>query len=538
VGDLYMQSPFTLDASAYVPAEATRGWQGLVALLGAQGIDLSMLPAPGPGDIATLLARFNDSTFGFDPIAAESVRDIPAAKAIVENTFEIGYRGTLDEGRLRPSVDFHFTRIEGGQTGLMATPSVLLDPVSTQAYLAQFLGEYFAAQVAPTLSMVPVGTVTPIETGSENPAELFFIEANVSRDVSLYGIDLAIDYRLDPRWRFKAAYSYLSEDLFEDEDLYVNAPQHKFSGEASYRHRSGFTTTGSFRYVHDFPFFSAGNRSLGARSPDPPILMRLPGVIAGCLLLSLISAPADCGTVVLSSGSGHYPLGPHAEILEDKHGEWTIEDVTGPDFVDRFEPVGADVIARVYTDSAFWIRFAIQDLREESDADRWIFEIGAVDVSHIALYEPDESAPGGWLVKETGSLLPFASREIDHHNFLFRLTPSGRTPRTIVLRAESRSELYIPLSLWSPSALLQQTNQQLLAVGLCLGALLILAAYNLFLFSSLRDPTYLFYVLFLTAAGLILGTAHGLCYQYLWSESPQWNMYAPPRWGGWRLRLF
>src|SRR5690606_12593184 len=51
--------------------------------------------------------------------------------------------------------------------------------------------------------------------------------------------------------------------------------------------------------------------------------------------------------------------------------------------------------------------------------------------------------------------------------------------------------------------------------GMLYGALLIMAIYNLFLWVSLQEKHYLFYVLFLLCTGYLVGADEGHVYQYL-----------------------
>ena len=62
-----------------------------------------------------------------------------------------------------------------------------------------------------------------------------------------------------------------------------------------------------------------------------------PHVIA---VLALAASPpaSSAEPVVLVDGIGEYPLGLHVEFLEDQDRIWSIEDVTGPDFSERFTP--------------------------------------------------------------------------------------------------------------------------------------------------------------------------------------------------------
>ena len=252
---LLMQSPFVGDAS-YMPADATLLWDVAVGVLLAEGIDLSELPPPNGDQVATVLGVLNDATFEFEPVRPDDVVNIEPLKAVINNTVEVGYKG-LWGSSLFVTADVHHTRIENGRRSIMATPNVFLDAVSLTAYLEPFVGQDQAGALATVLASVPLGTVTPQEAGVQDPADLMFTDQNLDRDVSLWGIDVALNYRLNAQWQVKTQYSYLSEDYFSKEDFYVNAPKHKVSGQIEYTHAvQGWRAQMGARYVHGFPFFA------------------------------------------------------------------------------------------------------------------------------------------------------------------------------------------------------------------------------------------------------------------------------------------
>ena len=72
--------------------------------------------------------------------------------------------------------------------------------------------------------------------------------------------------------------------------------------------------------------------------------------------------------IVLTDGQDEYPIGLNLEILEDKEKQWTIEDVTSPAIANQFVPSQESAPGFGFTDSAYWVRFHVQnEAREEAD---------------------------------------------------------------------------------------------------------------------------------------------------------------------------
>jgi signal transduction histidine kinase len=72
----------------------------------------------------------------------------------------------------------------------------------------------------------------------------------------------------------------------------------------------------------------------------------------------------------------------------------------------------------------------------------------------------------------------------------------------------------------------RNTHRRILVQGIYLGFLLGLILYNLFVFLSLRDNAYLYYVLYLTSTTLLVAQYSGIATRYLWPATPAWNVLA------------
>ena len=125
-----------------------------------------------------------------------------------------------------------------------------------------------------------------------------------------------------------------------------------------------------------------------------------------------------------------------------------------------------------------------------------------------------------YVEKVAGRDLPFTARDVPHREAVFRLDLPPGTEQTFYMRLKSSAPLIFPLTLSTVEALAQRDQQILLILGLFYGAMLIMAAYNLFLFFSLRDTNYLYLALFIIFYSLSSAVRDGLAQQYLWPSLP------------------
>ncbi|MGB3536033.1 MAG: 7TM-DISM domain-containing protein [Microcoleaceae cyanobacterium] len=220
-------------------------------------------------------------------------------------------------------------------------------------------------------------------------------------------------------------------------------------------------------------------------------------------------------TIILSNDNIKYPIGLNLEILEDKSRELTIKEITSPTYSNQFTPNDKELPNLGFSKSNFWIRFSVEN--EADAAIQWLLVLNDARMSYIDFYIPSQDK-SGFTVKTTGKAFPFNTREIDHHSFVFNLPIVPGETTTFYLRFNSLSAVYFPLAIWQRRAFFRVENQALLVWGLHYGIFFIMIVYNFFLFLSLRDKSYLYYVLLVILASIMQGLRQGFFEQYIWSD--------------------
>lgn len=237
-------------------------------------------------------------------------------------------------------------------------------------------------------------------------------------------------------------------------------------------------------------------------------------------LVCLGTGPLAAGAPLLLPGTTSVDLARHVEILEDPTGELTIDDVrsqNGAGF--KAETGTAGTLNFGYTKSVYWLRFRLD---AATDARRdWLLEISYPTLDSIEIHDADRR----WML---GDRLPYAERPIDHRNFVVPLTVSAGDPRFVYLRVASQGSMTVPLHLWAAEPFAQAARNAYVALALYFGMILALMGYNFLLFLTVRDRSFLLYVLF--GLGMAIGqlSVNGLGNQFLWPASPTWGHLAFP----------
>ncbi|MDX5373581.1 MAG: response regulator [Pseudomonadaceae bacterium] len=226
--------------------------------------------------------------------------------------------------------------------------------------------------------------------------------------------------------------------------------------------------------------------------------------------------------------AGYLPLGPHMQVFEDVRGDATIDQVSSAALDGSFRTNGKPVLNAGYSRSVFWLRVdLLYKPRQLDEHKHWLLELAYPPLDHLELYLPD-GAGGYRLAGRTGDALPFSSRQIKQNNYLFNLElPPGQSQR-IYLRAQSQGSMQMPLGLWAPEAFIEAQPTRIYVLGIIYGVLLVMLIYNLFIYLSVRDTSYLYYILYIASFGLYQVSVNGAGIQYFWPDDPWWANASTP----------
>lgn len=249
--------------------------------------------------------------------------------------------------------------------------------------------------------------------------------------------------------------------------------------------------------------------------------------MTGLFLLSLLfSTPSTFAAVspplVLHATTASAPLSGHIDILEDKTGQLTIREVSAPASSALFKPDSRPVPHFGYTSHVYWVRFTIDS--EAATEKQWLLELNFPLASYLDFYVP--TAGGGFELMQAGAMRPMSIRKFQHRNPVFPISISG-TGKTFYLRIDARGRILMPLTLWTPEAFAQMDSRRNLVHGCYFGAMMVMFVYNLFVFLSLRDKNYLFYIFDICCFTLFVFFSNGFLIEFVSGNRPLVNTYAP-----------
>ena len=244
--------------------------------------------------------------------------------------------------------------------------------------------------------------------------------------------------------------------------------------------------------------------------------MRFLQTMLRSILASLLAvsywASVSAQEIVIPSSDQKVSIAEFVEYYEDSSETLTIDEVLAPNFSVNFIPYNRDILHFGITSSAYWIRFNLDWADLPNDATR-VLEFGPPKI--VAGF-----VRGGielFIVDEQGNIensFILGNQETDREQKTlsrgFAINIDRDFGNQIVLRITSARPLRLPITLWDSESYRQEEVRADTILGLQYGILLAMIFYNLFLFFSIREPSYIFYVAAIAtqAAFIFLDSKH------------------------------
>ncbi|WDP90612.1 MAG: PAS domain S-box protein [Desulfobacter sp.] len=237
------------------------------------------------------------------------------------------------------------------------------------------------------------------------------------------------------------------------------------------------------------------------------------------IALILLSADLSCARIFIHPGDrGELAVQSRTHVLEDNTGALTIHEVVLPSTDQQFHLNKSGKTNYGYTRNALWIKLTIAKANQNNKD--WFLALGYPHLDHVEFYARTRQGPFQKTV--TGDMLPFRQRPNAHRQFIFPISPDEEGA-TYYIRLSSSGVINSSLTLADRDHFFKQDRRLQLAAGLFLGALLIMAAYNLLFMLFVRERIYFYYAGFILFVTLYEMIWFGFAFEYLWPGLPRLN---------------
>lgn len=210
-------------------------------------------------------------------------------------------------------------------------------------------------------------------------------------------------------------------------------------------------------------------------------------------------------------------IGKYLEIYTDKTNSLDINAVSKQ----TFSVPGENVPNLQITSHTHWVRFTVTN---ESDLREIMLEVEYPTIDDITLFalRPD----GSYDSTRLGEFTSYHNRPVDHQNYIFPLYIAANTSRQYYLRVIAGEQVQLPMFIGTRDQVSEKNDYRDLIFGLYIGVMLAMSFYNLFLYLSTKDNSYLTYVSYNVFVALTQATLQGYSFRFLYSNSPWMAQHA------------
>lgn len=230
------------------------------------------------------------------------------------------------------------------------------------------------------------------------------------------------------------------------------------------------------------------------------------------------------GPVSVSRGRAYVRVGKFVSYYREAAGTLRIDSLLAQKDRIGFIKNRSAYPAFGLTNDTIWLEFSVTRPKDEPQA--YLLEVQNAVVRTATLFRVrDGRVTGRW---DAGLLIDPIKRPIEHQYQVFALDLAPGETGLFYLRVASEESLGLPMFLWREAEFFRTNTRRNFALGLFFGLLLVMAFYNFFLFLSVRDRAYLYYVVYMIQMGLVFAILYGYAhfFFYQWTR-PLIHAFAP-----------
>ena len=180
------------------------------------------------------------------------------------------------------------------------------------------------------------------------------------------------------------------------------------------------------------------------------------------------------------------------------------------------------------TGSAYWLIVPVQDLIQTNSHPlnpshlNWVLHFVNPTIDTLNIYHYVDGELHNSLI--SGDSFNFSQRQIEYNQFAFPITIPTDQESILVMRAVNiGAPMIFSATLDEPEYFQHQLIKKYIIQGSYFGIMLVMFLYNLFLFLSIKDKSYLFYSFYVFTAGIYQLCVQGIGFQYFWPNTPELN---------------
>lgn len=233
----------------------------------------------------------------------------------------------------------------------------------------------------------------------------------------------------------------------------------------------------------------------------------------------IISGSAFSQDTIYIGSKSSVMLGDKVDVYVDSANQYSKNI---PPQKEKFKKSIKKVPTYLMPQNHVWVRLLVKNT---SNNPNFFFNIQSANISELEFLKKDST--NQLAVEATaGNKYPYYQRKVDDGNFVFKIQLEPNSVGEYYLHVKTDKPLQLPMFIKTSEQYRKSSIQETLIIGLYAGIIIAIFFYNLFLFFSTKDTSYLLYVIYLFCLLFAQLTFSGWMFKFLWPNHPWINRYA------------
>jgi len=205
-------------------------------------------------------------------------------------------------------------------------------------------------------------------------------------------------------------------------------------------------------------------------------------------------------------------IGDRIEILVDSNSNISLATALKSTHYKKSQSKFPNLLITPYS---YWIRFTVKN---EVPNKTLALQITQPMIDNIDFYQLNN----GVVVKSnfSGQARPFHNRLIDHQTFIYPINIANGDSSAFYLHVNSGKQLVLPIYLGTLEQIVENAFIKDISFGAYIGIILVMLLYNFFIFITVKDRSYLYYVLYLAVVLVTQACMEGYLFRFVLPYSP------------------
>ena len=240
--------------------------------------------------------------------------------------------------------------------------------------------------------------------------------------------------------------------------------------------------------------------------------------ITSFLFLLIYALELKC-QIVYEDPRNNLEINRSLYYLKDKAGKLTIDQVVQSN---SFVPIDGRVYNFGITNSSIWFKIPIEN---RTDFNSLILQVEQPIIDEIDFYSPTDS--GTFIKSSMGEYKRFGERIYLTPEYYYDIRVPKNTVRTFYARIKCKENMQVPFSVGTRISIFNKASEISIYSGIYFGIMIVSLLYNLFIYATLRDRSYVLYAVYIVLILFTQTSLQGYTFKFIWPDFPKLAEYSP-----------